>query len=456
MAEKTPPGNPPNPAVTGEAGSTDYQGHVASEEQAVAIETQKEVKEPPQPTYNNPGPPPNGGLQAWLHVAGGFMLFFNTWGLLNTFAFFQTYYESGALFHESSSNISWTGSIQAFLVLLMGTLTGPIYDRGHLRALLCFGSFFIVFGLMMLSICKTYWEVLLAQGFCVGIGAGCLFVPCVSVLPTYWSTKLGLAVGLATSGSSLGGVIYPIVLYRLIDQIGFPWSVRVVGFIALGTLLVPITVMKMRVRPPKPRALIDWTAFRDIEYMTFVLATMMSFMGLAVVLFYLPYYVEERRMTSPGLVFYIVSIFNAGSCIGRVAPNALSDKIGPLNIITPSAIITGVLLLCMIPIKHEAAAIVMAILSGIFSGVLIALPPVCFVSLIKNKSLIGTRIGMGFGMIGLGLLAGGPGAGAILGDNAPFKWTGLWVFGGVLACAGGLMYAGLRVARLGFKLNVKG
>ena len=29
-----------------------------------------------------PGPPPDGGLQAWLQVAGSWMLFFNTWGLL--------------------------------------------------------------------------------------------------------------------------------------------------------------------------------------------------------------------------------------------------------------------------------------------------------------------------------------------------------------------------------------
>lgn len=456
MAEEIPQPNFLDGSAAGRAGDTASQRHTASEGQPVEIETPTEVKVlPPKSTYN-PGLPPNGGLQAWLQVAGGFMLFFNTWGLLNTFAYFQTYYESGQLFQESSSNISWIGSIQAFLVLLMGTLTGPIYDRGYLRALLGVGSFCIVFGLMMLSISKTYWQVLLAQGFCVGIGAGCLFVPCVSVLPTYWSTKLGLAVGLAVSGSSLGGIIYPIVLYRLVDQIGFPWSVRVVGFIALGTLLVPMSVMKMRIQPSRPRALIDWTAFTDVEYMIFVVASMVAFMGLSTVLFYLPFYVQQRQMTSPGLVFYIVAIFNAGSCLGRVVPTALSDKVGPFNIITGGALITGVLLLCMIPVKREAAAVVMAVLSGIFSGVLIAMPPVCFVPLIKNKSLIGTRIGMGFGMIGLGFLAGGPGAGAILGNQPPYNWTSLWVFAGVTACAGGLMYAGLRVARLGFKLNVKG
>lgn len=33
--------------------------------------------------------PPDGGIEAWLQVTGGFCLFFNTWGILNTFGVFQ-------------------------------------------------------------------------------------------------------------------------------------------------------------------------------------------------------------------------------------------------------------------------------------------------------------------------------------------------------------------------------
>lgn len=32
-----------------------------------------------------------------------------------------------------------------------------------------------------------------------------LFVPSVAILPTYFSSKIGLAIGLAASGSSMGG-----------------------------------------------------------------------------------------------------------------------------------------------------------------------------------------------------------------------------------------------------------
>ena len=46
---------------------------------------------------------------------------------------------------------------------------------GYVRLLLAGGSFLIVFGQMMLSLCHEFWQALLAQGFCIGIGAGCLF-----------------------------------------------------------------------------------------------------------------------------------------------------------------------------------------------------------------------------------------------------------------------------------------
>ena len=280
-----------------------------------------------------PPPPPNGGLVAWLQVLGSFMLFFNTWGFLNTFGVFQTYYESGALFSESSSNIAWIGGIQAYMLLTVSFFSGPIYDRGYLRTLVSVGSLAIVFGLMMLSISKTYWEVLLCQGFVVGIGAGCLFVPCIAVLPTYFSSKLGLAVGIAVSGASLGGVVYPIVLYRLLGRIGFGWSVRVLGFIALVTLLVPVAVMKMRLKPPRARRLIDWSALTDWTWILFTAGTFVGFTGLAIMLFFVSFYGANTGIADENLAFYIVPTLNAASIFGRVLPNALADKTGPFNII---------------------------------------------------------------------------------------------------------------------------
>ncbi|KID95136.1 Major facilitator superfamily domain, general substrate transporter, partial [Metarhizium majus ARSEF 297] len=407
---------------------------------------------PPMPPADPAADIPNGGVQAWLHVLGAFMLYFNTWGILNTFGAFQTFYSSGTLFTQTSSNISWIGSIQAFLVLFTGFLSGPIYDRGYLRALLLVGSFLIVFGNMMLSLATDYWQVVLAQGVCVGLGSGLIYVPAVAILPTYFNTRLGLAIGLAASGSSIGGMIYPVVFYKLINDIGFGWSVRVLGFIALATLSVPNLVMKMRVKPSKARALLDTSALTDWPFLVFTLATLIGFMGLYTMFFYLSYYTKARHITSTALSFYIVTILNAASIFGRTIPNAISDKTGAFNLIGPGAAVVSVIIFGMLGAKSVASVVILAILFGFFSGIFIALPPVCIVRLTQDRTKIGTRMGMAFGIIGLGVFVGGPGGGGILASAGGDNFNGLWIFGGVASLVSSALFIIVRVWKAGLKM----
>jgi MFS family permease len=127
-----------------------------------------------------------------------------TRGIVNAYGVFQTFYETELLKDQTASNIAWIGSIQSFLLLFIGALTGPLYDYGYFRLLLAVGTFLMVFGMMMLSLCTEYWQIVLSQGIVVGLGGGCLFVPSVAILPTYFSTRMAFIIGVAGSGSGLG------------------------------------------------------------------------------------------------------------------------------------------------------------------------------------------------------------------------------------------------------------
>ncbi|KAF2863311.1 MFS general substrate transporter [Piedraia hortae CBS 480.64] len=391
-----------------------------------------------------PGPPPDGGTVAWLQVASSWCLFFNTWGILNTFGVFQTYYESKKLFHASSSTIAWIGSIQAVMVLFFGAVAGPIYDGGHFRLLLIVGSFLVVFGFMMTSLVHTFWQALLAQGFCIGLGGGALFVPAIAIMPTYFSKKLGLAMGLAASGSSVGGIIYPIMFYKLLPQAGFGWSVRALGFTSLATLMIPLAFMRMRVQPAKARALVDTTAFTDTPYILTVISTLIGFVGLYVGFFYSSFYGQDARLTSDSLAFYLVPILNAGSVFGRTLPSWLSDKIGPLNVMIPGTLMVAVLLFCNIAVHNAGGLVVTVLLFGFFSGVFIALPPIIMVATTADKTKVGSRMGMGFAIFGLGVLIGGPGGGSVLQQSG---WRSTWIFGGVFCLASGTLFCIVRFIR---------
>ena len=147
---------------------------------------------------------PDGGFTAWLQCAGSFALLLNSFGLINSFGVFQTYYERDLLHGTSSSEIAWIGSIQAFLLISLGIVAGPLYDQGYLRSLILFGSLLIIFGTLMTGLCSKYWHFILAQGIVVGAGSGCLFLPSIAVLPQYFEKRRAFATGLGSSGSAIG------------------------------------------------------------------------------------------------------------------------------------------------------------------------------------------------------------------------------------------------------------
>jgi MFS family permease len=89
---------------------------------------------------------------------------------------------------------------------------------------------------------------------------------CVS---TWFLKRRGLAMGITVSGSSLGGVCFPIMLSRLFDSVGFGWGVRAAAFLILGCMIVANLLVRSRLPPPgwtKGRQILDFSAFKEPVY----------------------------------------------------------------------------------------------------------------------------------------------------------------------------------------------
>ena len=160
-------------------------------------------------------------------------------------------------------------------MFLGGSWVGRLYDNYGPRyiilvchPLLCsrtvsnrvkIGSFLHVFGLMMASISTEYYQFLLSQAVCSSIGASMVFYPAFSAIVTWFYKKRALAIGIAASGSSLGGVIFPIMVQRLVVEVGFGWTMRICAFLILGLLVITNLFIKSRIPPhPKPVKLMDF------------------------------------------------------------------------------------------------------------------------------------------------------------------------------------------------------
>lgn len=157
----------------------------------------------------------------------------------------------------------------------------------------------------------------------------------------------------------------------------------------------------------------------------------------------------------------LVELFQIGSLTG-LGPPMLSFRVSRIflsmifhvNGCLIGAFLTGAVLLCNLAVKSEAGIICTAVFIGFFSGIFIATPPLLFVSLTKDKSKIGTRMGMAFALLGTGVLAGGPGSGGVLQRNThSLDWTGTWTYGGVFTLGSGVCFLIMRIWLAGFKIQ---
>lgn len=126
------------------------------------------------------------------------------------FGIFQAYYETHQLSSATPSTISWIGSIQVWLVLVLGSISGPLFDAGYLRSLVASGTTLYVISFMLTSISTEYYHFLLSQGFGVGIGMGTMFSPALSCMGQHFarSKYRTIAFGIFSVGNSLGGLFW--------------------------------------------------------------------------------------------------------------------------------------------------------------------------------------------------------------------------------------------------------
>jgi predicted MFS family arabinose efflux permease len=109
----------------------------------------------------------------------------------------------------------------------------------------------------------------------------------MGIVTTYFEKKRALAVAIVSTGNSFGGAIYPVAVRLLLPQIGFAWTVRVLGFINLACLSCALAFMRPRLPPRKAGPVIEWQAFREVPYSCMVSGMSLVFGGL----FFSYYYV---------------------------------------------------------------------------------------------------------------------------------------------------------------------
>ncbi|KAK0105967.1 hypothetical protein ONS95_004476 [Cadophora gregata] len=397
---------------------------------------------------------PDGGVTAWLVVFGAWCTSFCSFGWLNSIGTFQEYYSVELLSQYSAGKISWIPSLQLFFMFAMGPIVGSLYDRYGPRYLIIAGSFLHVFGLMMASISTEYYQIMLAQGVCSAIGVSLIFQPALNVIVGWFNEKRGMAYGILSTGSSIGGVIYPIMISHLIPKVGFGWAMRIAAFLILFLLILAILTVKSRFAPNKQHLSRKqmMAPFCEPVFIALNAGLCLFTFGMFVPINYLVVEATSRGM-SPDLAHYLVAMFNAASLFGRLLTGFLADKIGKYNVFTVAALATGTTTLALwLPSgRNDGAHIAYTVLYGFFSGAYVSLIA-GLVAQVSPMKEIGFRTGLVFFVNSIGALTTSPIAGAIL-ERENGGWTGVKVFSGVFCIAGTAFVFAARVYKVGWKLN---
>ncbi|WEW60408.1 hypothetical protein PRK78_005893 [Emydomyces testavorans] len=397
-------------------------------------------------------PPPDGGFEAWLQAGLAHLAIFNTWGYINSLGMFQDYYT------ETLQHISWVGSVQLFLLFAIGTFSGRATDAGYFKSVWGTGAVIIMLSVFLTSFCKHYWQLFLVQGLFLGIGSGLVFCPTVALLSTYFSSRRSLALAIGACGTATGGIIFPLLVQRLLPNIGFPWTMRVLALLTTLTLSPGFLFFRQRTRPRRRGPLFEWRAFTERPYTLYAVAMFLNFWALYFGFFYLNSFARGTTTTtgvSPSERLTLLMIMNSLGTIGRLLPNALADyRTGPLNTIIPCTLATTIMLFAWTRVRDSRGLYAFAILYGFFGAGVQALFPAVLASLSPDPRKTGVRFGMVLSIVSVASLTGPPIAGALIQRRGgDYFWAQMFAGVSMLVGTGVLVMA--RCALTGWKWRVK-
>lgn len=168
-----------------------------------------------------------------------------------------------------------------------------------------------------------------------GVSCGLLFTLALSVISQWFERRAGLAFGVVALGSSIGGTTFPIAPRRLILEIRFPWTMRILGFIQIATLIVANICLMQRLPPQnKQGPFVTMRPLRSLPFALYFISQTTTFLGL-----------NTRDFCWYFANFLVLSRSHNQCCVVPWSTRwRLIDMFGSLDVMIPATFLAGVLI----------------------------------------------------------------------------------------------------------------
>ncbi|KAG9502613.1 hypothetical protein J7337_005443 [Fusarium musae] len=383
---------------------------------------------------------------AWICVLGSFLALIPTFGFMNSLGTVQTYLSMNQLHDYSEGEVGWISGLFLFLSLILNVQVGPMVDVHGPNIIGPVGAVLYVAMFLLMAECRNYWHFMLCLGVFGSIGAAMTMVVAIAIVGKLFVRKRGLAMGITLAGSSIGAVIFPIILRSTYPSLGWQWSMRIMAFISAG-LLVPailcfttfnkIYKSSTNGQPSPKSSTLNLAAFQSPAF-CFVTAGIFMFEFVIFSISGLLPSISTRVGFTAENGYTLLSIVGAASTFGRVIPGIIGDKLGHFNVLLATLVFTIIFmgaLLVPFGTKSATALYAWSAIWGFGSGSFLSITP-----------------GMMNFVTAFALLIALPTSGAMLENMGPQALAGL--FTGMTA-VGGACYFAARALLIGKWLSLR-
>jgi MFS family permease len=129
--------------------------------------------------------------------------------------------------------------------MIGGIIVGRIADRVGILPPLAGGTILMSFGYVLTAFAPNLSVFATISGATIGLGGTASFAPLVADVSLWFDRHRGLAISLATAGSSLAGVFWPPIVQHFIAAIGWRQTHIGIGAFCLATML-PLSLVLLR------------------------------------------------------------------------------------------------------------------------------------------------------------------------------------------------------------------
>jgi MFS family permease len=361
----------------------------------------------------------------WTVVAAAFVILFTAYGAQYSFGvFFSALLEE---FGWSRAGLSGVFSLYAFSYSAFGFVAGRLTDRWGPRRVIAAGGLFLGGALAAMAAVSALWQPYLVYGVVAALGMGTAYVPCNGTVVKWFARRRGLAVGLASSGGSVGTFVLPPVSQLAVGALGWRGAYVVFGG---GVFLILLAAAQVMRRDPESMGLHPdgvaavqasaraaagglslGAAIRTGAFWLLCAAFTATWIPVFVPLVHLVPF--ARDLGHPPLVAAsAVSVLGAGAVLGRLVMGLASDRLGRLPTIGAAMLLQAVAFAALALVAGLPALYATALLFGYSYGAVSALFP-AVVGDVFGRAQAGSIVGLLFMLAG-SMAAWGPlGAGAV-------------------------------------------